>query len=240
MTDTRTRVWSILAILFVLSLAVQSCSDQYAGASIEGQVVDAESGKPLGGVVVVSVWQVSEGNLAGTNDGGQIQIQEAVTDSNGRYFFPAWGPLPFPQKKNGWWVDQYISATEPGIIYFKGDYGFTTLSNDITVSRVSGFVGRSKWNGKTIPLERIDTRAERVKMLQDADSYLYFAFDVDDETCAWRRIPAMLTAVLRETEEFTKRNRPELPNEFSGMLDRETMLINRHCGSLRASSGGFR
>jgi hypothetical protein len=232
MNKNRFKLWLRCCLLAAAALALQSCSTTYSGESIEGWVVDADTGKPLDGVVVLSVWEVSEGNLAGTNDGGQIQIQETVTDASGRYFFPAWGPLPLPKKKNGWWVDQYIAAEEPGIIYFKADYGFDVRSNDITVERVSGSVRHSKWNGKTVPLKALAGRAERVRTLQLADSYLYFAFRLDDETCPWKRIPRMLTAVIEATEEFQKRNRPESVTEFSMMLDRESPPGNRRCGSM--------
>lgn len=233
MKNNRIKLWFRCCLLAAAALALQSCSTTYSGESIEGWVVDAGSGKPLGGVVVVSVWEVSEGNVAGTNDGGHIQIQETVTDARGRYFLPAWGPLPLPKKKNGWWVDQYIAAEEPGIIYFKADYGFDARSNDVSVERVPGAVRRSKWNGKTIQLKALAGRDERVKALQQADSYLYFAFRLDDEACPWKRIPRMLTAVIEATEDFQKRNRPESVTEFSMMIDRESPPGNRNCGSMQ-------
>lgn len=129
------RVGLTAALLFALSLAVQYCSDQYAGESIEGWVVDEATGRPLRGVVVMSVWEISEGNLAGTNSGGTIQVQEAVTDHTGRYYLPAWGPLSMPKKKNGWWVDQYISASAPRLTYFKGGYETSWISDAITVKQ---------------------------------------------------------------------------------------------------------
>ncbi|HEY0488093.1 MAG TPA: hypothetical protein VGD30_01135 [Telluria sp.] len=79
MNTNRIKLWFRYCLLAAAALALQSCSTTYSGESIEGRVVDADSGKPLAGVVVVSALQVSDGNLAGTNDGGQIQIQESAT-----------------------------------------------------------------------------------------------------------------------------------------------------------------
>lgn len=229
MTHSRATVWPLLVLLFALALTVQYCSDQYAGESIEGRVTDQETGTPLEGVVVMSVWEISEGNLTGTNEGGAIQVQEAVTDHAGRYYLPAWGPLSMPKKKNGWWVDQYISAGEPGLTYFKAGYEIERRSNGITVDRTTGIVQRSIWNGKTVPLKPLKTSEDRLKMVEQADAIFDFIPYDEAGKCSWKRIPHMLAAVTTETEQF-KRQTP--PHDFY-LFSIDNIPADPPCGALR-------
>src|SRR3990167_8576263 len=106
-------------LLITMSLMLQSCFALYSAEPITGWVVDADTGQPLEGVIVNAHWAVNEGNWAGTNSGGGIQIMATVTDKPVPSHSPAWGPKPLPPKKNGWLVEQYIGNEDPGLIFFK-------------------------------------------------------------------------------------------------------------------------
>ena len=48
-------------LLMLLLLPLQSCAFYYSAAPIEAWVVDAETGKPLEGVIVSANWQLKAG-----------------------------------------------------------------------------------------------------------------------------------------------------------------------------------
>jgi hypothetical protein len=54
------------------------------GRPIEAQVVDAQTGQPLAGAVVVGVW-TREAGLPGLYYGKLVGVKEAVTDAQGRF-----------------------------------------------------------------------------------------------------------------------------------------------------------
>lgn len=182
----------------LLLLPLAACAKQYSAESIEAWVVDAETGKPLEGVVVTANWQVLEGTLAGTNTGGQLQILETVTDANGRFYFPAWAPKPLPPKKTGWMVDRYIGNEDPQLVLFKSGYEMLKLANHLVVSkRNPASVRISIWNGQTIRLKRFRGTAEGyAEHLWRYQSVLYFAYSVEE--CNWKHVPRMLAALYQE------------------------------------------
>lgn len=187
-----------ICIGFLLILSFAACAKQYSAEAIEAWVVDAETGKPLEGVIVTANWQVLEGTLAGTNTGGQLQVLEAVTDVKGRFRFPAWGPKPLPPRKSGWMVDQYIGNEDPQLVLFKSGYEMVKLTNHLIVSqRNTASVRKSIWNGQTIKLKRFQGGAkEYADHLRAASDLLNFVdFGVE---CEWTKVPHMLVALEKE------------------------------------------
>lgn len=130
-------------LLFALILTFQGCMT-YSAKEIHGQVVDAETGQPLEGVVVVASWtlewRVNEGGA-----GGFVNVLETLTDKDGKYSFPAWGPrLHSPLS--------YLDNRDPELRYFKSNYYFESLLNrfkggDDPMTRTSD------WDGKVIQLK---------------------------------------------------------------------------------------
>jgi hypothetical protein len=188
-----------LGVAAALAISLNACSEEYSAEAIEGWVVDAETGKPLEGVVVTANWQVEEGTFTGTNTGNQLQILETVTAKNGRYYFPAWGPKPLPPKRTGRWVDQYIGSEDPRLLYFKAGYDFETKLNDRGIDRDTSKIRRSDWNGKAIKLKKMDNQSgDYAESVASARSMLSFA--ISGANCEWKQIPRLLTVVLDEGE----------------------------------------
>jgi hypothetical protein len=79
--------------LFALSL--DAFAMNYWAEAIEAWVVDADSGRPLDGVIVVAHWELRYGLEGGGTH--QLMVMEAVTDQQGRFHFPAWGPKEIPK-----------------------------------------------------------------------------------------------------------------------------------------------
>lgn len=84
----RRSLWALL--LTVLTAACQNGPD--VRGPFQGQIVDAESGKPIEGAVVVVVWT----HLMNYFEGGrrEVDAREAVTDAQGRWEIPE-RPTPF-------------------------------------------------------------------------------------------------------------------------------------------------
>jgi len=80
----------ILFVAFVLFF-LQGClyAVRYDG-TYKGKVIDAETGKPLEGVVVLGVWYVTYPNPAGAWR-EYYDARETVTDGNGEFMIPGMG-----------------------------------------------------------------------------------------------------------------------------------------------------
>lgn len=176
------------AVLLVLPLS--ACGFIYHAEEIEGWVVDAETGKPLEGVIVVAHWQLRATSLAG---GGpairELQIYETVTDRNGRYFFPAWGPK--------FAVQGELGGASPALLYFKPGYKFLGLDNEWYRGMDTT---KSDWDKKTVKLEPFKgTLAEYAEHLSSRSSTLWVVgFEVGDHSgdyCGWKNFPRLLRAL---------------------------------------------
>lgn len=77
--------------------------DTYSGAEIRGRIVNAENGEPIEGAVVVAGWQISKTIITPdfpffwtTRRSRVLHVAEALSDREGRYVMPAWGPIERP------------------------------------------------------------------------------------------------------------------------------------------------
>ena len=121
----------------ITALALNACgSPYYTSDPIEAWVVDADTGQPIEGAVVTANWQlVGFGFDTGGRKLGQLEVMEALTDKNGRFYFPGFTKLnpglddfseldevPLSSRKNdiatlhiGFWFSQFqrpIQRTE--------------------------------------------------------------------------------------------------------------------------------
>jgi len=79
----------IAFIYFLLFLPACAYSIRYDG-TYEGKVVDAETGKPIEGVVVLGVWYKEAPTVAGAVS-SYYDARETVTDKNGNFNIPGKG-----------------------------------------------------------------------------------------------------------------------------------------------------
>ena len=180
-------------LLMVLLLPLQSCALNYSAAPIEAWVVDAESGKPLEGVIVTANWRLM-GGLEGGNELGQMMVMETITDKSGRFYFPAWGP-----KRNV--SDGHIKSDGPQLLLFKSGYRYVVLSNKTSVTDRPGPSLKSDWNGKTIEMKLFKgPLIEYEKHLGSLRTNLGFAYY--GESCEWRQAPRMIAAQHKENLRF--------------------------------------
>jgi hypothetical protein len=139
-------------VLVSLGLGLSTClwaPPLYWGEAIHGRVVDAASGLPIEGAVVVADWKLYSGGVGHGGHRSSLLVRETVTDADGRFAFPAWGPLLRPSYQA---LDK-----APWLIVFKSGYEHQALWNE---RRGNGFVRRSQWHGRTIGLSKFTGSAK--------------------------------------------------------------------------------
>jgi len=110
-----------------LGLLVSACGItplHYHGAPISGRVLDAQTGQPVEGAVVLATWKVW-GCCTTLQDARQrvVAVSEALTDAQGNYRIEAWGPIERPL---GY---ERIVGFDPMISVFKPQYEPAPLVN---------------------------------------------------------------------------------------------------------------
>ena len=116
------RSWRIasrsLALLVWLGIAGSPVKAyEYSAAAIQGWIADAATGKPIGGANVVAEWRLEFGLEGGS--GYSWVVLETVTDAQGRFAFPAWGPKAVPDFLPR---EARLKGHDPKVVFFK--YGY--------------------------------------------------------------------------------------------------------------------
>lgn len=140
----------ILVLLVALLTPLWAFGDPpvYYANDIHGQVVDAETGQPLEGVVVVARWRLRWIGIGESGTGGSINTLEAVTDKEGKYFIPGWGPRPRPPLS-------FLDNLDPDLRFFKSNYYPQGLANRLLnyEHHNRSMTRTSEWDGKVIQLK---------------------------------------------------------------------------------------
>jgi hypothetical protein len=198
-----------------------ACSDlpkEYSAEAIEAWVIEADSEKPLEGVIVTANWQLFHSTVGGRVLGSQLMVMEAVTDKNGRFHFPAWGPKKVPKhkpQKGDVWIahipflvpDAYLDNYDPQLLFFKPGYEYQRLANEVSSKTNMASLRRSEWSGKTIELKKFkgtgEEYAEHVHQLDNDLEWARYGLMGALDDCEWKKIPRMLVELHRLGEQFT-------------------------------------
>ena len=151
MVTAKSRRRSALFALLA-TVALEACSTAYSAKPITATVVDAETGQPIEGVNVVAHWVLHGPTWVSAAD---LELTEAVTDKDGRFHIPGWGPKSIP---SGLPRGTRLGNSDPGLIFFKSGYEVTGLFNRLQPERLRPEhdipVRYSDWDGKVIKLNR--------------------------------------------------------------------------------------
>lgn len=189
-------------------LCVVSCSGCAAvfGSSLsadatDSQVLDAETGQPIEGAVVVAYWEMHRGSIAGDSlPCGAASVEEAVTDKDGKFHIPGWGPVHSSCD---------MRSFDPFLYVFKSGYSFARVGN-YPVDPPFVTSTHSEWNGKPIKLKRFpdpDLRKTGIKSYAanfgelNVDELANFIVNFPGE-CNWRKIPNTLRALMAQAKLF--------------------------------------
>jgi hypothetical protein len=187
-------------------------------------VIDAATGQPLDGVIVVAHWELSAGSISARSRLVQLKILETVTDQNGRFFFAAWGPEANPAPFG------YIEYNDPGILLFKSGYQPRVVTNHIRSEPRAGALRHSDWDGATVTLTRASPHAaEYLRHFRTLNEELRSIVE-DARACDWRKIPRMLRAVHAERLSMASRG---IRGSSAGIESVDLYLINNDSKFLR-------
>lgn len=228
-------------ILLIPTLLVACSQDTVLSADpIDATLVDADTGKPLAGVPVVAYWALKSGSLTGDSlPCGAASVEEAVTDKNGKFHIPGWGPIKGPCG--------YMPSWSPEIFAFKSGYSPLIFLNTPRANPPSESRSVSDWNGKTIKMWK-DPDPDLRKV--GADSYGarfgYFnghlemiIVDIDGD-CNWKKIPNMLRALSAQERMFNAAGNPlgSIASELVA-VDKSMQKAAPWCGSPKAFVEGL-
>lgn len=218
-------------LLLVLALLpLQACGTMQSAESIEARVVDDKTGEPIKGMVVVAHWQLERKyaippGVVGYDPRGplQLQIMETVTDQDGHFYFPAWGPLPVPP-------GAYLMDEDPAIVMFKPGHEFYSTTNEYpsTFDFSASSTRTSQINHTTIRMKKFegDLKAYANALMLLAGR-LDFAANPQESTCDWTRIPRMLAAVHEQKRIFQE------AKIFSSLFTVDRLPFQEKCGSAK-------
>lgn len=174
----------LLAVVLPLFLAACATPLVYSAREIRGQIVDAETRQPIEGAVVVAQWVLFEMGPGSGGHKGRLHIHETVTDKEGRYVIPAWGPRPHSPFTE-------LHERSPEILIFKSGYKPKNLRN-AAVKHDS--VRTSDWDGKVVELEKFMGTLE-----QYADALNFqLSTSLPEFDYSWRSFPRMVLALYYE------------------------------------------
>lgn len=210
---------------FLLPLAallfLSSCAGElyYTAAPIDARVVFADTGQPIEGAVVVANWQLVVGGIDGPHERGQLEVKEAVTDSDGRFHFDGF------TKMNPMLYE--LRNEDPRIVIFKPGYEYKIVVNHYSDEDIPGSYRESDYNGKTISLKK-----HKAYTIGNAESY-YGSLDsrlhnlVRD--CQMKSLPRMMLAMDQEKKRISAMN----PDAWVGLIsiDDLSRITPRRCES---------
>jgi len=230
-----------LKFVFIVSISLPSlyaCAlygyeTTYSAKSTEVWVVDADTNKPIEGVTAVAHWELSAGEMSARSRLVQLQIMEAVTDENGRLYFPAWGPKQNPTAIG------YLDWNDPEIILFKTGYKAEFLRNYPLSQPRLGALRYSDWDGKTVKMQKVVSD----KSYLENRRYMNYLIDTtltgEAKACDWKHAPKTIAALLDE-ERLLGEKAYTTSSLVSTLRSNERYFSDNGCGSARAFLEGLR
>jgi hypothetical protein len=135
----------IIIISFLILFCIIGVRSVQFGSSIHVKVVDSD-GKPLDGVIATAVWTQEKSSFDGNIPSSVIHSYETITDNNGEFDIPKWGP-----EFKG--MNEHPTRSFPSIFLFKDKYKVRILRNNHKRS-VFDVINKSDWDKKTVKLKR--------------------------------------------------------------------------------------
>ena len=200
------RIWLTTLVPVLALVACAMGSPVYTAEPFSAQVVDAETGQPIAGAVVVANWELVGASLHGRRHLGQLEVKETVTDDNGRFHFDGFTRPNFALSE--------LHEGAPRVLVFKGGYKANAYYSYIDPPDLPRSTRKAGVDGQVLKLVRLKPTKTGPK-----DERLEFHFSlrglVSDivRDCQWSNIPRLLQAMDREK----RRLRAEQPGADVGI-----------------------
>jgi hypothetical protein len=178
----------------------------YSADEITATVVDADTKFPIAGVNVVAAWIVRGGVNFGATVGYK-KVMETVTDQNGKFHLPSWGPKP------NFYLGE-VRQEAPVLMLFKSGYRYTATQNQGGALTAAPNAMKSHWNKQTIPMKRY------AGMKPDYDAgFIPLLTDIEDlkRHGHWTDIPRFLCALGHEHKALSGLGVPNLLYSFEAL-----------------------
>jgi hypothetical protein len=192
LSGSRKIVLFIVVACFLL-VAVIEGGFVHVAAPITAKVVDSATGQPIEGANVVATWNL-EGGLEGGAITGHAMVMEAVTDANGQFRFPGWGPTL------GYAAGE-IKAAAPELLIFKSGYRYWTARNH-GLLRPAPFYMHSDYNGAVIKLDRFTGSVEEYAKATSDPLNIDVNSLLANNECNWKQIPRFLWSIQQQNQVF--------------------------------------
>jgi len=217
----------------------------FLGKQLRARVVDGNTKTPLEGVVVFALWGTRTIDGEDIMANGVVHVAEALTDKDGFFTIPAWGPLPIVRQyvlNIPWYAinpDRFIHAN-PYLVLYKE--GYLTRRGERAESPLGdpvlrpGVPGASAYDGKDISFYG--------SFKPDPDADMYSRFLVADaihwplrelsfaEPCAWQRLPLTIAAAWPWVRDKLKDN-PDGTFILWPLLSCDEVRVAAGCRSLK-------
>jgi hypothetical protein len=204
----------LLAIVAAVPVALFILLSVKHAREFKGFVLDADTGRPLSGVVLVMSWDLF-GGVEGGNYYGPIKVSETVTDEAGAFRFKGWWRVipPSLMLKTAPELQDHLALFKPG---------FDTLGE--------GALSQDR-RTMTIRLKRVagsdEDYSKKVSMVEEG---LHETLTTGILRCAGRQAPEMLKALARQDRSFVAAGiQHEGIGRYFAEDARNPNLVAQHC-----------
>ena len=206
---------------FFHSFQPSKLPDEYTFTETRGTVIDAETKKPIEGLIVVGMWELEwTGGPTYITEAivsKLIHVEETVTDEKGQFTLPA----PPSIKRPKYWA---FHGDDPQVLFFKAGYEIKFLSNCPWILQVSRELHeeytysksrKSYWTEKVIDLEPF--RIGRKMPIRDCEGE-FWRYDTATQRM-WERGLGYIQGIFEKIEEADKKERRGIPIELAPHIE---------------------
>ena len=225
-----------ISLLPLMASCQQPSAETLFAEPVAARVVDADTGQPLAGVVIMAYWDLHQGSLTGHAPScGAADIEEAVTDENGDFQIPGWGPVTSSCD---------MRAENPSLILFKSGYYERGVNNNPVNPLKTVTVSQSIWDGQTIKMRKFSN----MDLIDNGPRSYASEFGGLNNIleryalggCTWKKMPSMLRAVYLQQLQFNAAGH-NLETVITKLFrdDQEMQKEAPECGSPKAFIEGL-
>ncbi|HEX2667786.1 MAG TPA: carboxypeptidase-like regulatory domain-containing protein [Gammaproteobacteria bacterium] len=206
---------------------------------IDSRVVDSDTGAPIEGAVVLAYWELHSGSLSGdSRPCGAANVEDTVTDKDGRFQLPGWGPT-MPD------CSGQMRQGNPHLYVFKPGYYFVNMPNGEPDTK-SVMTTHNAWQDHPVFLRKIEYAIPAAHGTNDWRNINSLEVSITPfiqympTQCNWKKAPNMLRALALQRQAFIQAGRrlPGLVDML--MLNDEWYQKNApQCGSPKAFIEGL-
>lgn len=191
------------ALLFVCLIAL--FGGVWYSPEIRAQLVTAD-GRPIEGAVVVANWEIQ--NWVSGSTERQLALREAVTDENGTFSIPRWGPL----------ISLYgaLDISAPNVRVFHPQFYPLVIENvvGIPTKRAPIFI-KFRLQDQKIVLKPFNYSITKYEQKEELEGFMRDIRDIYSSgwsnttksfrECYWKETPNLVAAVKQMNDELQRR-----------------------------------